>query len=89
MTYDAESGGPAFPISIPGCGDNGQGGMSLRDYFAVHSLPVAASYAERIKEYELTKFFGERSGIRREEVVAALAYEIADAMMQRREARSR
>jgi hypothetical protein len=31
-------GGPAFPISIPGVGDNGGGGMSLRDYFAGQAL---------------------------------------------------
>lgn len=27
-------GGPAFPVSIPGCGDNGWHGMTLRDWFA-------------------------------------------------------
>jgi hypothetical protein len=27
-------GGPAFPVSIPGAGDNGAHGMSLRDWFA-------------------------------------------------------
>jgi hypothetical protein len=31
-------GGPAFPISIPGCGDNGCPGMSLRDWFAGQAL---------------------------------------------------
>lgn len=31
-------GGPAFPVSIPGCGDNGWCGMTLRDYFAAQAL---------------------------------------------------
>lgn len=29
-----QEGGPAFPVNIPGCGDNGWHGMSLRDWFA-------------------------------------------------------
>lgn len=28
------AGGPAFPVSLPGCGDNGWHGMLLRDWFA-------------------------------------------------------
>lgn len=33
-------GGPAFPISIPGFGDNGCAGMSLRDWFAGQAMAV-------------------------------------------------
>lgn len=33
-----EQGGPAFPVSIPGCGDNGWSGMTLRDWFAGMAL---------------------------------------------------
>jgi len=29
---------PAFPVSIPGSGDNGWHGMSLRDWFAGQAL---------------------------------------------------
>jgi len=29
---------PAFPVSLPGCGDNGWHGMSLRDYMATSIL---------------------------------------------------
>jgi hypothetical protein len=80
-----DDGGPAFPISIPGCGDNGQGGMSLRDYFAAQSLFVAAARAEKgIPEYELESMFGNRTGITRDEITAALAYRTADAMIARR-----
>ena len=32
-------GGPAFPISIPGFGDNGASGATLRDYFAAKAMP--------------------------------------------------
>lgn len=35
---EIDDGGPAFPISIPGVGDNGSGGMSLRDWFAGQAL---------------------------------------------------
>ncbi len=31
-------GGPAFPVSLPGAGDNGAWGMSLRDYFAAAAM---------------------------------------------------
>jgi hypothetical protein len=35
---DIKTGGPAFPISLPGCGDNGASGMTLRDWFAGQAL---------------------------------------------------
>ena len=36
MSGQNPPGGPAFPVSIQGCGDNGWHGMSLRDWFATH-----------------------------------------------------
>lgn len=33
-----KQGGPAFPVSIPGTGDNGWHGMSLRDWFAGQAM---------------------------------------------------
>ena len=48
-------GGPAFPISLPGFGDNGAHGMSLRDYMAVHAgeqdvmLQAELMRSERLK----------------------------------------
>ena len=38
MDFDDKNGGPAFPISIPGSGDNGYGGMTLRDWFAGQAI---------------------------------------------------
>lgn len=32
------AGGPAFPVSLPGVGDNGWHGMTLRDWFAGQAL---------------------------------------------------
>jgi len=33
-----KDGGPAFPISLPGWGDNGAGGAKLWDYYAAAAL---------------------------------------------------
>lgn len=40
MNHDRVSaeGGPAFPVNIPGYGDNGWHGMTLRDWFAGQAL---------------------------------------------------
>ncbi len=64
-------GGPAFPISIPGLGDNGAPGMSLRDWFAGQ---VVASAADR---------YGFNDPGARE--LSAHAYRVADAMLRERE----
>lgn len=71
MTED--TGGPAFPISIPGRGDNGAEGMSLRDYFAGQALTgmlASAPVADRSKPNH--------------KGWAANAYAFADAMIAER-----
>lgn len=74
-------GGPAFPISLPGFGDNGCPGMSLRDYFAAMAMQSifggvgARLVADRDSRYDETNW---------SEVVAANSYEMADAMLARR-----
>jgi hypothetical protein len=74
-------GGPAFPISIPGVGDNGCGGMSLRDWFATYAMQAiyggegARIVADRDSRYDETNWA---------EVVALNAYEMADAMLKAR-----
>lgn len=65
-------GGPAFPISIPGVGDNGCPGMSLRDYFAARAIPTAAIEVDGGRGHQ---FIND---------LARIAYEIADAMLAER-----
>lgn len=64
-------GGPAFPISIPGYGDNGCEGMSLRDYFAAHALIGVMIVHPNNHSYS-------------EDAMAADAYRLADAMLEAR-----
>lgn len=73
-------GGPAFPISIPGCGDNGAHGMSLRDYFAAKALhPVYAMAMQEAREGSgLFMDADWRVGL------ALDAYAMADAMLKAR-----
>jgi hypothetical protein len=65
----ADDGGPAFPVSIPGCGDNGWQGMSLRDYFACCAMQaILRGYVD--------------PGLR--PLLAGNAYQMADAMLVQR-----
>ena len=76
-----DEGGCSFPLhGIDGVIDYG---MSKRDYFA--AAVVAGGFAkESVPEYDLIAMFGRnRTGIRREEIIAADAYRIADAMIAR------
>jgi hypothetical protein len=74
-----DDGGQAFP--------NGDAieGMTLRDYFASQVLNGALARTT-LPEYDLRAMFGpNRTGIKREEIIAADAYRIADAMLARRQ----
>lgn len=81
-----KDGGPAFPN-----GGQGQGwfehGMSQRDWFAGKAIPaVTAVYFDNGFSAETLKsWFGDRIGIRNEEIIARAAYEVADAMLKERE----
>lgn len=67
-----DDGGTAFPVSIPGCGDNGQQGMSLRDWFAGQALAgLCTALISHTRD--------EREGI------VERAYAMADAMLSERE----
>lgn len=58
-------------------------GMTLRDWFAGQALVHQAKPS--LHEYELVALFGKnRTGITREEILAADAYRIADAMLAER-----
>lgn len=82
-----KDGGPAFAaMGIGPAGDvYHEPGMSLRDWFAGQCLEEARYRAVNTKEYELNALFGGRSGLRREEIIAAFAYQQADAMLAARE----
>lgn len=67
-----QAGGPAFPVSLPGIGDNGWQGMTLRDWFAGQALPQVLAMDTRGSD--LTPFD-----------LARVAYEVADAMLAERE----
>ena len=56
------------------------GQETLRDQFA--AAAVAGNLARTtVPEYDLRAMFGQRTAIRREEIIAADAYRIADAML--------
>jgi hypothetical protein len=60
-------------------------GMTLRDWFAGQALVLAhADYAKGVPEYDLKAMFGGRGGLRKEEIVAAIAARYADAMIAER-----
>jgi len=74
-----QDGGPAFPVSLPGMGDNGASGMTLRDWFAGQALAgdlVAAGggVPDRLPSAD----YGE--------LMARRAYFFADAMLAARAA---
>lgn len=72
----AHGDSPAFPVSIPGAGDNGWHGMSLRDWFAGQAIGAitAGLCAEQLS-------YG---GLAFSRAIAINAYEIADAMIRER-----
>lgn len=67
---EKETGGPSYPVSLPGWGDNGASGMTLRDYFAGQVAPYFAKIAMDTK-----------SDIKH---AAGASYEFADAMLEAR-----
>jgi hypothetical protein len=70
---------PAFPVSIPGWGDNGASGITSRDFFAAAAL-VAWGSGRNQPMIENTSSSPE--------IVAAGCYRYADAMLAARENRS-
>ena len=77
---ERNDGGPAFPSMQQGWSPEAQS-MSLRDYFAAMAMQAifggvgAQQVADRDKRYDETNWA---------EVVAANAYEMADAMLNQR-----
>jgi hypothetical protein len=56
--------------------------MSLRDWFAGQAMMCIDG--SKVPEYELRRLFGERGGITSQEIISAMAYDLADAMLKRR-----
>lgn len=76
-------GGYAFPVTWVRSQFIARG-MTLRDYFAAQALHCIDP--SNISEHDLLRMFGGRSGsgITKAEIAAALAYDVADAMIERR-----
>ena len=96
MATEAEAkidhGGFAFPtpeIRAPNGSvlSAGQDGMSLRDWFAGKALASGIIDGSDLNARQLSELIGpDRTGIREEEIAAAIAYRIADAMLKARKA---
>lgn len=78
---------PAFPFdekNSDGTHYHSNCGMTLRDYFAAQAVAGGLARSS-VPEYDLVAMFGkDRTAIRREEIIAADAYRVADAMLKER-----
>lgn len=77
---DADTGGPAFPLHVPtlAYGDASETfeGMTLRDYFAAKALQAMVTKSDGQSKT------GGKKGV---QLIAAYAYEFADAMLKARQ----
>lgn len=82
MSDPKDDGGSAFPMAITGTTENcSPKGMSLRDYFAAgFAAQICAGTAARMVA-DRDQRYNEKNW---KEVVAANAYEFADAMIKER-----
>jgi hypothetical protein len=63
--------------------DRSANAPTLREYFAAQFMATAWEQAGKCPDWDLKAMFGDRTGLRREEIAAALAYRMADAMVAR------
>jgi hypothetical protein len=75
------AGGPAFPVSLPGCGDTGWHGMSLRDWFAGQAMQQCL----KINENFLVEAISNDKVQTAFDGLATISYWIADAMLKERD----
>lgn len=76
----------AFP-DVQGPPNEFNEGMDLRDWFAGQALGSGIIDGENLSDRQLSELFGpDKINIREEEIAAAIAYMIADAMIARRKA---
>lgn len=78
-------GGPAFPL---GSYTHGNPGMSLRDYFAAKFAAAMMTATSADSDFPNLDYQREAGGPTLAERVAAIAYRLADAMLQARNARA-
>lgn len=83
-TFDASTGGPAFPDLGNTFGRNG---MTLRDYFAAQAMASFVSIIITTKREIVGKAAAAegRSGDTFDQYIAFRAYEVADAMLAERQ----
>jgi len=76
---EQDNSGPAFPVPR-----DAEWGMSLRDWLAGQAISAADSRVDRLSEREMGILFGSQNNIGRQQVIARVAYTIADAMLAER-----
>lgn len=92
MSAPRNNGGPAFPrtggeVAGPNSPEwvQPQSGMALRDWFAGQAIQTAFAIRQRgLRDADFDRLFGSRTNIADYEIVAALAYGLADAMLAER-----
>lgn len=78
MAFPSINGDPSYDMPMH------HSGMSLRDWFAGQAL-CSGHVRTTMPDHDLRASFGNyRTGIRREEILAADAYRLADAMLAER-----
>lgn len=88
---NTNTGGPAFPSTEAHGMNNGEPGMTLRDYFAAKALPITYQYwmtdyyHPDASDADLRACEGRGSLMEKLDLIAQDAYEIADAMLKARE----
>jgi hypothetical protein len=75
---DINTGGPAFPYTEANGANSGDVGMTLRDYFAAKAMQAATSGH--------IGYYGHETNHWQVKDIASYAYEMADAMLEAREA---
>lgn len=85
------NGGPAFPWNeknSDGSHYHGNPGMALRDYFAAKFAAAMMTATSADSDFPNLDYQREAGGLTLAERVAAIAYRLADAMLQAREDRA-
>ena len=87
-----KGGGPAFPISLPGWGDNGASGMTLVDWYVAHITKEEYEELQPRDAGEAAEFLGitkaeYKPAIHWPIITSRIKFAIADAMLAERKKR--